>query len=70
MSTYQYFLSDKTLITILKVLPLNNDLKEEIWDKIIDDLLMNYFLQGSQFADLSLADDSWQLDIEGYLYDY
>ena len=66
MSTYQYLLGDKILIIILKVLPLNNDLKEEILDKIIEDLLMDFFVQGSQFSDLSLADDNWELDIEGY----
>ena len=70
MSTYLYFLGDETLITILKVLPLNNDLKEEILDRIIEDLLMHFLLQGSQFSDLFLADDNWELDIEGYLYDY
>ena len=51
MSTYQYFLGDRTLITILRVLHLNNDLKEEILDIIIEDLVMDFFLQGSQFSD-------------------
>ena len=70
MCTYEYFFGDKTLITILKLLPLNNDLKEEILARIIEDIIMHFFLQGSKFSDLSLADDNWELDIEGYLYDY
>ena len=69
MSTYQYFLGDKTLITILRVLPLNEDLKEKIIDIIIDDLVLDFFIQGTPFSDLSLADNDWELDISGYFSD-
>ena len=68
MSTYQYFLGDKTLITILSVLPLNEDLKEKILDIIIDDLVLDFFIQGTTFSDLSL-DNDWELDIFGYFSD-
>ena len=68
MSTYQYFLGDKTLITILRFLPLNEDLKEKILDIIIDDLVLDFFIQGTTFSDLSL-DNDWELDIFGYFSD-
>ena len=44
MYTYQYFLGDEALITILRVLPFNADLKEKILDIIIDDLVLDFFL--------------------------
>ena len=66
MSTYQYFLGDKTLITILRVLPLNEHLKEKILDIIIYDLVLDFFIQGSPFSELSPAHNDWELDISGY----
>lgn len=69
MSSYQYFLGEKTLITILKILPLDKDSKERILDIIVDDLAMDFFILGSRYSDLSLADNDWELDIEGYFSD-
>ena len=66
MSSYQYFLGDKTLITILGVLPLNEDLKDRILDIIIDDLFLDFFIQGSPFSEFSPAHNDWELDISGY----
>ena len=69
MSTYQYFLGDKILITVLRVLPLDNDLKEKILDIIIENLFMDFFIQGSLFSDLSLANNEWELDVSEYFSD-
>lgn len=69
MSSYQYFLGEKTLITILKILPLDKDSKERILDIIVDDPAMDFFILGSRYSDLSLADNDWELDIEGYFSD-
>ena len=49
MSTYQYLQRDKALITILRVLPFNADLKEKILDIIIDDLVLDFFIYDSPF---------------------
>jgi len=38
------FFTEKRLITILKVLPLNRDMKELICWKIIDGMVMDLFL--------------------------
>ena len=38
------FFTEKRLITILKILPLNRDLKELICWKIIDEMVMDPFL--------------------------
>jgi len=38
------FFTEKRLITILKILPLNRDLKELICWKIIDGMVMDLFL--------------------------
>ena len=69
MCTYQYFLGDEALITILRVLPFNADLKEKILDIIIDDLVLDFFIYNSPFSELSLAEKYWELDISGCFYD-
>ncbi|KAG5595419.1 hypothetical protein H5410_036651 [Solanum commersonii] len=43
MSFYTIFIDEKTLITILKVIPLNEDLQEFIICKIINDIIREDF---------------------------
>jgi len=43
MSFLSPFFTDKTLVTILKVVPLNRDVQEEIMWKIIDDMLRDVY---------------------------
>jgi len=43
MSFLNPFFTDKTLVTILKVFPLNQDVQEIILWKIIDSIVMDIF---------------------------
>lgn len=65
MSPYCFEFGTKALITIFKILePLNSDLKEIIIDKIFYSLIMEDFIH--DYETVSLNDDNWGYDIEGY----
>ena len=69
MSPYCYEFGNKTLITIFVALQsLNTDLKETIIDRIFDSILMEDFLH--DYETISLDDNSWEYDIEGYFDNY
>ncbi len=61
MTFFAPYFSDKTLITILRILPLNRDMKEEILWKIIDDMLRDVFA-------VQLIEEIINFDDELYYY--
>lgn len=52
MSYFQYFLGEKNLITILRVLPLEKDIQEIILDKVLDHIIMSFLDNDSPFSDV------------------
>lgn len=69
MSPYSFVFGNKTLITIFIALQsLSTDLKETIIDRIFDSILMEDFLH--DYETVSLDDNNWDYDIEGYFDNY
>lgn len=75
MSHYSAILGDSNLITILKVIDLNEDLRWKILNIIIDDIIKeeqeefrNEYLYNCCNHDIDYYDDSWYYD-DGYYSD-
>lgn len=62
MSFYTTFIDEKTLVTILKIIPLNKDLQELIIYEIINDIIREDFSIHDYEDVVDIDDDNYYSD--------